>query len=139
MKNFRNSMKRLKINHTSSGFQSHPRELRGGSDGDGAGCGDGDGFEMGRNNHTEQEKKTENELKRGTTWPATQVGLRTVKSGLGGHDDGASGDDEGSKSNRYRYRNGDEGVSDSATFSGFVGADNHFVSENQSCLNETKS
>ena len=74
-----------------------------------------------------------------TTWPATQVGLRTVKSGLGGHDDGASGDDEGSKSNRYRYRNGDEGVSDSATFSGFVGADNHFVSENQSCLNETKS
>ena len=26
-----------------------------------------------------------------TTWPATQVGPRTVKAGLGGHDDGASG------------------------------------------------
>ena len=26
-----------------------------------------------------------------TTWPATQVGLRTVEGGLGGHDDGASG------------------------------------------------
>ena len=28
---------------------------------------------------------------------ATQVGPRGVKSGLGGHDDGASGDDEGVK------------------------------------------
>ena len=30
-----------------------------------------------------------------TTRPASQVGLRTVKAGLGGHDDGASGVDEG--------------------------------------------
>ena len=30
-----------------------------------------------------------------TTRPVTQVGLRPVKSGLGGHDDGASGVDEG--------------------------------------------
>ena len=30
-----------------------------------------------------------------TTGPATQVGLRPVKSGLGGHDDGASVVDEG--------------------------------------------
>ena len=30
-----------------------------------------------------------------TTLPGTQVCPRTVKSGLGGHDDGASGVDEG--------------------------------------------
>ena len=30
-----------------------------------------------------------------TTRPATQVGPRTVEAGLGGHDDGASGVDEG--------------------------------------------
>ena len=29
------------------------------------------------------------------TLPATQVGPRTVEAGLGGHDDGASGVDEG--------------------------------------------
>ena len=33
--------------------------------------------------------------KMGTTWSATQVGLRPVKAGLGGHDDGVSGVDEG--------------------------------------------
>ena len=30
-----------------------------------------------------------------TTRPATQVVLRPVESGLGGHEDGVSGDDEG--------------------------------------------
>ena len=30
-----------------------------------------------------------------TTRPATQVGLRTVEAGLGGHDDGVLGVDEG--------------------------------------------
>ena len=31
------------------------------------------------------------------TWPATQVGRRGVEAGLGGHDDGVSRVDEGSK------------------------------------------
>ena len=30
-----------------------------------------------------------------TTWPATRVGLRPVKSCLGGHEAGVMGDDEG--------------------------------------------
>ena len=95
---------------------------------------------MGRNNHTEQEKKTKNELKRGTTWSATQVGLRPVKSGLGGDADGVSGDDEGVKmssvllSKRRRLA-----VSDHATFSDFVGSDNESACENQNCLNVTES
>ena len=29
------------------------------------------------------------------TWPAAQVGQRSVKAGLGGHDDGVSGVDDG--------------------------------------------
>ena len=32
-----------------------------------------------------------NEQERGATWPATQVLLRGVEAGLGGHDDGVSG------------------------------------------------
>ena len=36
-----------------------------------------------------------NEQERGATWPATQVGLKPVEAGLGCHDDGGSGVDEG--------------------------------------------
>ena len=43
-----------------------------------------------------------------TTLSATQVGPRTVKSGLGGHDDGVSLDDEGTKTRRSRFRNEDD-------------------------------
>ena len=46
---------------------------------------------MGQNSHNKVEKKTKNEPERGATWPATQVGLRGVEAGLGGHDDGSSG------------------------------------------------
>ena len=35
--------------------------------------------------------------KNGKTWPATQVGLRPVEAGLGGHDAGVWGVDEGVK------------------------------------------
>ena len=90
---------------------------------------------MGRNNHNEYEKKTENELKRGTTWPATQVGLRPVKSGLGGHDDGVSGDDEGvERSSILLSKRRRLAVSDHATFSDFVGSDNESACEKQNCL-----
>ena len=37
----------------------------------------------------------ETHAEKGTTRPATQVGVRPVKAGLGGHDDGVSGDDDG--------------------------------------------
>ena len=39
-----------------------------------------------------------------TTRQATQVGLRTVKAGLGGHDDGASGVDEGVGNSSFLFR-----------------------------------
>ena len=48
------------------------------------------------------------QMKIDTTWPATQVGLRPVKSGLGGHDDGVWGVDDGVKNSSTRYENGDE-------------------------------
>ena len=43
--------------------------------------------------------------KNGTTWAATQVGLRPVEAGLGGHDAGVWGSTPGSRTNRYRYQN----------------------------------
>ena len=43
-----------------------------------------------------------------TTWSATQVGLRTVKAGLGGQDDGVSGVDGVLEKHRSRYENGSE-------------------------------
>mgnify|MGYP004601358651 CR=1 FL=1 len=46
-----------------------------------------------------------------TTWSATQVGLRPVESGLGGHDDGASGVDDGVKKTSPSYENGDDSPS----------------------------
>ena len=60
------------------------------------------------------------EDKNGTTWPATQVGLRPVEAGLGGHDAAVSGVDAGVKkasspiSKRCRLAK-----SDYASFSGF--------------------
>ena len=43
-----------------------------------------------------------------TTWSATQVGPRRVESGLGGHEEGVFGVDEGSRTHRSRSENGDE-------------------------------
>ena len=65
----------------------------------------------------------------------TQVGLRPVEAGLGGHDDGASGVDEGVKNTSTRlWKRCRSALSGHATFSGFVGADNKFISENQNCV-----
>ena len=66
------------------------------------------------------------------TRPETEVGLRTVKAGLGCHDAGASGVDEGietasfpiSKRSRLTW-------SELSSFSGFEGADNEDDSEFQ--------
>ena len=44
-----------------------------------------------------------------TTWSATQVGPRRVEACLGGQDDGASGVDVGSKTDRSINENGDGG------------------------------
>ena len=88
--------------------------------GQGAGRWGGDGLGMVQNNHNESEKKTKNELQRGATWPATQVGLRPVKAGLGGHDDGASGVDDGVEKSSIRIsKRGRTAMSEYPTFSGF--------------------
>ena len=57
-------------------------------------------------------------------------------SGLGGHDDCASGVDKGvKKSSTPLWKRGRSALPGHATFSGFVGADNQFVSENRNDLN----
>ena len=62
-----------------------------------------------------------------TTWPATQVGPRAVEAGLGGHDDGASGVDEGVETASPPLRKrGLEASSELFTFSEFCGKGNDF-------------
>ena len=41
-----------------------------------------------------------------TTRPETEAGPRPIKAGLGVQESGVSGDDEGSKTHRFSYRNG---------------------------------
>ena len=66
---------------------------------------------------------------RGTTWPATQVGLRRVKAGLGGHDAGVWGVDEGvEKTSLPISKRGRPARSDYPTFSEFAGVENNFGS-----------
>ena len=43
-----------------------------------------------------------------TTCPATRVWLKPIKAGLGGHEEGVMGVDEGSRTHRSRSENGDE-------------------------------
>ena len=67
-----------------------------------------------------------------TTRPATQVGLRTVEAGLGGHDAGASGVEEGVESASLPLsKRGRLTMSDRPTFSVFCGQVNDFFSENK--------
>ena len=67
---------------------------------------------------------TKNEQERSATWPATQVGLRTVKSGLGGHDDGVCGVDDGVEKVSFPVTKRSRPTrSDCPTFSGFVGVE----------------
>ena len=70
--------------------------------------------------------------KNDTTWSATQVGPRTVKGGLGGHDDGVCGVDEGVEDASLPLRKrGGMVRSDRPDFSGFTGASNESCSEKQ--------
>ena len=66
------------------------------------------------------------------TWSATQVGLRPVESGLGGHEEGVRGVDDGVKNAslplRKRVRTT---MSECATFSDFRGVDNEILSESR--------
>ena len=112
-----------------------PDSFRAGSERPEGWSGGGNGFEMGQNNHYDDENKTKNEQERGATWPATQVGLRPVEAGLGGHDDGASGVNEGVKSTSTRsWKRGRFALSGHAAFSVFAGADSEFAGENRNDL-----
>ena len=66
--------------------------------------------------------------------------LRPVKSGLGGHDGGASGVDGGvEKSSIPISKRGRMAGSDHPTFSDFVWSNNEFASENQNDQDKTES
>ena len=74
----------------------------------------------------------------GTTWSATQVGLRPVKAGLGGHDAGASGDDEGVEDTSAPIsKRGRTALSGHPTFSGFGRVENESDTVRQTNLNES--
>ena len=65
-----------------------------------------------------------------TTWPATQVGPRPVKSGLGGHEAGLFGVEEGiTNPSPPIMKRGRMVMSKCPTFSDFTGIDNDPVSE----------
>ena len=67
-----------------------------------------------------------------TTWSATQVGLRLVKSGLGGHEDGVGGVDDGvENSSPPLWKRGRLAWSVGVTFSDFRGVDNEILSESR--------
>ena len=54
---------------------------------------------------------------------------------LRGHDDGASGDDEGVESTSTQlWKRGRFALSGHAVFSGFEGVDNEFACENRNCV-----
>ena len=72
------------------------------------------------------------------TWPVTQVVLRPVKAGLGGHDAGVSGDDEGVEDAPISlWKRGRIVLTESPTFSVFVPAPKDIFSEDQNQKNTT--
>ena len=65
-----------------------------------------------------------------TTWPATQVGLRPVESGLGGHDAGVFRVEEGGETTSLPLqKRGRTAVSECVAFSDFWGSIDENVSE----------
>ena len=90
--------------------------------------GDGEGMVSKRFKTTILNKK--NELKLGKTWSATKVWLRPVKAGLGGHDAGLSGVDEGAETTSIPLRKrGRTVLSDCATFNDIRGVECVFVDD----------
>ena len=71
-------------------------------------------------------------MKNDTTWPATQVGPRPVKAGLGGHEEGVRGVDDGvKKASPPLWKRGRTVQSDHAAFSDFRMVDDQNGSQNQ--------
>ena len=65
-----------------------------------------------------------------TTWSATQVCRRRVKAGLGGHEAGVLGVDEGvEKTSLPLWKRGRVAMSERQTSSDFRGAEKDFVNE----------
>ena len=84
--------------------------------------------------------ETERTRKMGATWSATQVGLRRVKAGLGGHDDGVSGVDEGVEETSIPIsKRGRMALSEYPTFSGFWAVGSETDSAMQNHFEETAS
>ena len=78
--------------------------------------------------------------KNDTTGPATQVGPRTFESGLGGHEAGVFGDDEGVEKTSIPLRKQARmTLSECVTFSDFVGIGNDYVGEKRNYTHETTS
>ena len=62
-----------------------------------------------------------------TTWPATRVGLRPVKSCLGGHEAGVLGVGEGvEKTSIPMLKRGRMALSECATFMAFIRVENDY-------------
>ena len=73
-----------------------------------------------------------------TTQSATQVGPRAVKSGLGGHDDRASGVDDGvERAPLPLCKRGRSAMSEYVPFSGFCGKGNDLGREKTKALDRT--
>ena len=84
--------------------------------------------------------EAERTRKMGATWSAPQVGLRPVKAGLGGHDAGVSGGDEGvEKASIPLWKRGRMAMSGHPTFSDFIGVENENDSARQNCIDQTVS
>ncbi len=72
----------------------------------------------------------------GTTWSATQLGPRPVKPGLGGHDDGVWGVDDGVENTSHLlWKRMRTAVSECATFSDFTDVETDLVNENREYKN----
>ena len=82
--------------------------------------------------------KKQKGIKSGHELPATQVWLRTVESGLEGHEKGVWGVDDGVENASIpllkRVRTA---MSDRATFSNFTGAESEFSGEKRNGKNDT--
>ena len=83
-------------------------------------------------NTTKERYEGERTRKTDMIWSATQVGLRTVEAGLGGHDACASVVDEGVSMSSFPIsKRGRLVMSDCPTFIGFVWSGTENISENQ--------
>ena len=79
-------------------------------------------------------------VEKDTTWSVTQVGLKLVGSGLGGHDAGVSGDDEGVENKPFpSTKRRRMALSNCATFSDFISVEFEFAGENRNCKNNSDS